>query len=341
VSQNYEIARSGRRVQEQFPLLGGVCLVAAIAAGCVAFRYISGLAALSPMILSIVAGAIVQNVFGTPVSALPGIAFCAKRVLRLGIVLLGLQLTIANLVELGGVAILIIAATLLATFFAIRIVGRLLGVDRPLVDLIAAGTAVCGASAVVAANTVSRGSDEDVAYAIASVSILGTISIFAYPLLAPLLELDPAGFGLWAGATIHEVAQVVAASFQYSDEAGHYGAISKLARVVMLAPLVLGMAMFMRERSHDGVRARAPMPWFVIGFIGMAILNSALDLPDFLVSKVAAVTTFLMSMALAAIGLQIDFGKLRAKGLRPLLLGVFGWLFIAVFGLFALKLFDY
>jgi len=306
-----------------------------------AFRSTSGLVALNPMILSIVFGAIIQNVFGTSSATLPGIAFAAKRPLRLGIVLLGLQLTVTQMIGLGGTAVLIVAGTLLATFLAIRVVGRMLGVDRALTDLIAAGTAVCGASAVVAANSVSRGSDEDVAYSIACVSILGTISMFAYPLLGTLLDMDAAAFGLWTGATVHEVAQVVAASFQFSDEAGQYGTVSKLARVVMLAPLVLGMAVFVARSTNGEVRARTPMPWFVLGFVAMVIVNSAVDLPDLITSNIAMVTTFLMSMALAAIGLQIDVARLRAKGTRPLLLAVFGWIFIAVFGLAALKLFGF
>ncbi|WP_274626272.1 YeiH family protein [Arvimicrobium flavum] len=341
MSQQSEVRDAPIGLVRQFPLLPGIVLATTIAAACLTFRSLSGISSLSPMILAIVVGIAVQNLWGAPASALPGIAFSAKRLLRLGIVLLGLQLTLTQVLSLGGGAVAILAATLLATFFAIRLAGRALGVDRALTDLIAAGTAVCGASAVVAANTVSRGSDEDVAYAIACVSILGSISMFVYPLLAQPLGLDDVGFGLWVGATVHEVAQVAAAAFQHSDAAGQYGTVSKLTRVVMLAPLVLGMAVFATSRGEGEARAETPVPWFVLGFVCMVIVNSAVELPAIVAENVGLVTNFLLASALAAIGLQINAGRLRAKGAKPLLLGVFGWLFIAVFGLAALKLFGY
>src|SRR5262249_55721968 len=119
--------------------------------------------------------------------------------------------------------------------------GRQLSVDRKLTELIAAGTSICGASAVVATNTVTRASDEDVAYAVACVTVFGSASMLLYPVTAGLLQLTPHAFGLWAGASIHEIAQVVAAAFQNGVDAGNYGTIAKLSRVMLLAPLVLAL----------------------------------------------------------------------------------------------------
>lgn len=323
------------------PLLPGVALCAAIAAFSVGLRNLSGWAALSPMILSIIVGILIQNLVGSPAQVLPGIAFAMKRILRLGIILLGLQITLEQIVKLGASALAVIALTLVATFVAIRYAGRLMGVDRALTDLIAAGTAVCGASAVIAANTVAAGKDEDVAYAVASVTILGSASMLIYPLLAVPLGLDDFGYGLWTGATVHEVAQVTAASFQHSDAAGQSGTVAKLTRVVMLAPLVFAMALLKGRVQGESTKARTPMPWFVLGFVALVLANSALDLPQTFHVSVALVATFLLSMALAAMGLQTDIGKLRARGLRPLLLGVFGWVFIATFGFSMVTLWGY
>src|SRR5690606_10160644 len=120
-------------------------------------------------------------------------------------------------------------------------IARLIGVEAPLAELIAVGTSVCGASAIVATNTVTRGSEEDAAYAIACITLFGTLAMLTLPLAARLLALEPASYGLWAGSTTHEVAQAIAAAFQGGDEAGQLGTIAKLGRVVMLAPLILAL----------------------------------------------------------------------------------------------------
>ncbi|WP_117191661.1 YeiH family protein [Rhizobium terrae] len=319
--------------------LPGLTLTAAIALTAFAIRNFTGWMTLSPLIMSIIIGMLIRNTLSVPAAAEPGIGLSLKRILRLGIVLLGLQVTATQILSLGGSGLAMVALTLVATFMAIRIAGRMMGVDRALTDLIAAGTSVCGASAVIAANTVVRGKQEHVAYAVACVTLCGSLSMLAYPLLSTPLGLDARAYGLWTGATIHEVAQVVAASFQGGDVAGQFGTISKLARVVMLAPLIMTLALAMRSSSDGAARASAPMPWFVLGFVGMMLVNSAVAIPPDASKGLATLTNFLLSMALAAMGLQANIGKLKAEGWRPLALGAFGWLFIAIFGYAMLKVF--
>ncbi|MFB9947757.1 YeiH family protein [Rhizobium puerariae] len=322
-------------------LLPGLLLTAAIATAALAIRSLTGWTALSPLILSIVIGMLIRNAFSVPAATEPGIGFSLKKILRFGIVLLGLQVTAPQILSLGGAGLAMVALTLATTFVAIRIAGRMMGVERELTDLIAAGTSVCGASAVIAANTVVRGKQEHVAYAVACVTLFGSLSMLAYPLLAAPLGLDARGYGLWTGATIHEVAQVVAAAFQGGDVAGQFGTISKLARVVMLAPLIMTLALAARSGADNTAKASAPMPWFVLGFIGMMLLNSAVTIPADITRTFVTLTSFLLSMALAAMGLHTDIRKLRAEGWRPLALGAFGWLFIAAFGYAMLKLFAF
>jgi uncharacterized integral membrane protein (TIGR00698 family) len=320
----------------------GIALTAAIGLFAIGIRTWTGWAALSPLILSIVIGMIIRNTLPVPAIAEPGIGFSVRRILRTGIVLLGLQVTAGQILSLGTGGLAMIAVTLVSTFLAIRLAGRALGVEPALTDLIAAGTSVCGASAVIAANTVIRGRQEHVAYAIACVTIFGTISMLAYPFLADPLGLGPQAYGLWAGGTIHEVAQVVAASFQSGDVAGHFGTISKLARVMMLAPLVMALAVPARESAATANgRASAPMPWFVLGFVAMMLINSAVSIPPAVADAVSMLTNVLLAMALAAMGLQTDLGRLKAQGWRPLALGAFGWLFIASFGYAMLRLFGF
>ena len=220
-------------------LLPGIVLTSIIASSALALRLLPGFSLFSPMILAMLIGMAFQNIAGTPPRAIPGARFSVRKLLRLAIILLGLQLTVSQVINVGGAAIAVIALTLVATFFFTVWIGRLLGIDRKLVRLIAAGTSICGASAVIAANTVTEAPDEDVAYAVACVTIFGTLSMLLYPLLPPLLHLTPEGYGLWVGASIHEIAQVVAAAFQNGHTAGELGTIAKLSRVAMLAPLIL------------------------------------------------------------------------------------------------------
>jgi len=323
-------------------LLPGLALSTAIAAGAFGLRQLPGLGMFSPMILAILMGMALHNVVGTPARARPGVTFAMRRVLRLAIILLGLQLTAAQVVEVGARGLAVIALSLTGTFLFTVWMGRLLGVDRRLAELIAAGTSICGASAVIATNTVTRAHDEDVAYAVACVTVFGSIAMFAYPWLAALLHLDAHAFGLWSGASIHEIAQVVAAAFQQGQQAGEFGTIAKLARVMLLAPVVLTLGLVATRRAQRGsqgtVSAQPPLPWFVFGFIALVAINSIVTIPAEAKAVIVTTTTFLLAMALAAMGLETDVAKLRAKGLRPLALGLLAFLFIASFSLALVKL---
>jgi uncharacterized integral membrane protein (TIGR00698 family) len=218
--------------------------------------------------------------------------------------------------------------------------GKRLGVGRELVQLIAAGTSICGASAVIAANTVAGAHDEDVAYAVACVTVFGSLSMFLYPLLPALLHLGPKAFGLWAGASIHEIAQVVAAAFQDGQSAGEFGTIAKLSRVMMLAPVIMVLAWFDKDRPSDAdgsPKVKPPFPWFVLGFVALIGVNSVIAIPAGIKSMIILATAFLLSVALGAMGLETDIRKLKAKGVRPLALGAASWIFVSAFSLGLVK----
>jgi uncharacterized integral membrane protein (TIGR00698 family) len=294
------------------------------------------------MILAILIGIAFHNLVGTPKRAKSGVVFSLRRILRLAIILLGLQLTATQVAEVGATGIAVIAMTLVATFVFTTWLGRLIGIERKLAQLIAAGTSICGASAVIATNTVTQAHDEDVAYAVACVTVFGSIAMFVYPLLPALLDLSPHSYGLWAGASIHEIAQVVAAAFQDGKQAGDFGTIAKLSRVMMLAPVVIALGLMAARRldhhGHSHARARPPMPWFVLGFVALVGVNSVVSVPADAKATIVTVTTFLLSMALAAMGLETDIRKLRAKGVRPFLLGLASFLFIASLSLMLVKM---
>lgn len=315
------------------PLVPGVALSALLAGA--ASLTVAGLGwhAVSPLVLAVLLGMAVRWAIGGRGTVLrPGIAFTVRPLLRGAVVLLGAQVTAAQVWALGGAGLAVVAASLAASLCFTGWLGRALGVEPGLARLIGAGTSICGASAVLAVNSVARAGEEDVAYAIACVTLCGTLSMLAYPLLAGALGLDPHAFGLWAGASIHEVGQAVATAFQDGREAGEIGTIAKLWRVMLLAPVVIGLGAVLSRRGGVG-QGKAPVPWFVFGFLGLIVLNSAGLVPESVRGWAGWVAPFLLAMALGAMGLDADPSKLLARGPRPLLLGLGATLFLAVFSL--------
>lgn len=315
------------------PGLVAVFLIAALAT--VAQR-LSGVQGLSPLILAMVAGIFWRNLGHVPPIFTPGIAFSMRQVLRIAIIFLGFQLSFWQLAEIGVHGGITIITTLIGTFFFTIFVGRLLGIEKGLSQLIAVGTSICGASAILAANSVTRNSDEDTAYAIACVTVFGSLSMILFPFFDGLIGLSNGDYGLWAGATIHEVAQAVAAAVQGGDVAGQTGTVAKLSRVLLLAPMILIMGLFHTRES--GTSGGPTIPWFVFGFFAMALVGTALPGVETIRPAFAFLSTFLLTMAITAMGLQTDLSQLRAKGLRPLGLAALAWLFISGLGLFLILL---
>jgi uncharacterized integral membrane protein (TIGR00698 family) len=337
---NVEIALPAPRRSPLPALAPGLALTGGVAALAFALRLLPGVSVLSPMILSMVIGVVVNNFAGAPHSVRDGVAFSLRRILRFAIVLLGLQITARQAAEIGAPGIAGVALALISTLAFSLVVGRALGVPRGLALLIGAGASICGASAVIAAKTATAGEDEDAAYAIACVTLFGTIAMFGYPIAQSFLHLAPRAYGVWAGASIHEVAQAVAASFQGGPEAGEFGTIAKLVRVALMAPVViaLGEASARFGLAGDGQRARPPFPWFLVGFLALAAFNSLVAVPREIAAPAGVAATFLLSMAMAAMGLHTDIGRLRARGLRPLALGALASLFIGLFSLLMVRL---
>ncbi len=299
----------------------GLVLIALLAALAFALRAFAGITALSPMILAVVLGALWRNTLGLAKGIEPGLRLVLRRLLRLGVVLLGLQLTLAEVAQIGVGGLLVLGGALVSTLVFTEFAGRWLRVSPGLTTLIATGTGICGASAVLAANSVVGAEDEDVAYAVAAVTVFGTASMLLLPVLGA--ALSPRDYGLWAGASIHEVAQVVAAGAAGGAAALAFASIAKLTRVALLVPVVLVLA------RRAGRQGHADFPWFVLGFAAMVGLASTGGLPEALRSGAQPLAQALLAMGMVAMGLQTDLARLRAKGLRPLALAALAAVFIA------------
>ena len=309
----------------------GLVVAMALACAAMAIRRASGLAALNPVVVALVAGVGLRTVMGERATLRPGTAFAVRPLLRAAVVLLGLQVTAAQLLSVGaGALALAVAAVTLTMPFAMWL-GGVLGVSPALSQLVGAGTGICGASAVVAANQVAGGRQEDVAYALAMVTLFGTLSLIAYPALGPLLHLSPRGYGLWAGASIHEVVQAVGAAAAGGRVAAETGTITKLARVVLLAPAILVLGAWLRRGESNTLRA--PMPWFAFGFLAMVGIASSGVLPPEAAALSRWAVPLMLAASVAALGMTTDVRALRARGWRPLLLGFGASLFITLLGL--------
>jgi uncharacterized integral membrane protein (TIGR00698 family) len=335
----------------------GLVLATLIAVFAETLHRYPGLDRFNPMILAMLIGLGFSVVIGTPEHCRAGTGFAARTLLRWAIALLGLQLALTRLGDLGWGGILLIVLVVPATFSATVLLGRWLGVPRELRYLIAFGTSICGASAVMAGNTVVKGSDDEAAYGIACVTIFGTAAMLLYPLLPGLLGLDANQFGLWAGASIHEIGQVVAAGYQHGTISGDTATLAKLSRVLLLAPAVMTIGLMFRPQARTQAQAHAhahaqahaqaqadaaagnsafgriALPWFILVFVALAGINSLGLVPQAVQHTAPDVTGFMMAVALGAMGLNTDGRKLLRRGWRPLLLGFLASLFIGGFGL--------
>jgi len=318
-------------------LAPGLALCFAVAAIAIWVRDVSGIKILNPVVVALVIGIAIRAAMGLPAALRPGTAYVVRPVLRAAIVILGLQVTLTQLLSIGPFALgLAVAAVGLTMVFTIWL-GARLGVDGPMAMLLGTGTGICGASAIVAANQVAGGKQEDVAYALAVITLCGTISVVVYPYLAPFLGLNANAYGIWAGASVHEVVQAVAAAAAFPDPAAvEVGTITKLARVVLLGPAVLALGMWVRRGDPSGVKA--PVPWFAFGFLALVVIGSTGLVPAIAVRISRFAVPIMLSASVAALGLGTDLRALRDKGVAPLALGLLATLFIAVLGLIGAKL---
>jgi len=319
-------------------LLTGAIALCAMGAGAAPLLEKSGIGALT---LAIVGGMAVGNSCYARMEAphAPGVAIARNQLLRLGVVLYGARITFAQIADVGIAGFIIDALVLLCTFLlAVGLGTRVLGLDRDTSILIGAGSSICGAAAVLATEPVLRARADKVAVAVATVVCFGTVALFVYPLLFRLNQhwhwiVSDRAFGLYTGATVHEVAQVVAAARPMGAEASAVAVISKMIRIMLLAPFLLVLSAW--RARHDGAgRGRLTVPWFAFGFIAVAGLHSWLPVPQAVQRAVNTVDTALLAMAMAALGLGTRFALIRRAGVRPLLLAAILFLFLLVGGWF-------
>ena len=256
----------------------------------------------------------------------PGIGYASKFVLQCAVVLLGAQLSLASIIEVGAESLPVMLSSLTVCLLGAWLIGRAMGVDRDLRVLVGVGTGICGASAIAAISPVIRAKSADIAYAISTVFLFNILAVLLFPALGHALGMTPHAFGLFAGTAVNDTSSVVAAASVFSASALGFAVVVKLVRTLMIIPISIGLAVMDGRRTGQGERFTLGrilrlVPWFLVGFLVVATLTSLGAVPAPAADALTQVSVFLVAMALAGIGMSTDLRAIRAAGLKPLILG--------------------
>lgn len=293
-------------------------------------------AGISSLVVAIMLGIIIGNSWHHPASWTPGIQFAAKRVLRTAIILYGFRVTFQQIASVGIEAVLldtfVVVTTLIVGYYAGK---KILRLDRDLSLLIAAGAAICGAAAVLAVEDVLKSEPFKTAVAVATVVMFGTLSMFLYPALQHwgVLGFSESQFGVFAGASVHEVAQALVAGSNVSPTAGETAVIVKMMRVLLLVPVLFVLARLHQRHATQKRSVQQSVPWFAVGFVLVIGFNSLHLFSSVTTTRINQLDMLLLTMAMGAIGVETKWKKIKSVGIKPLYLAsmLFAWLFTSVF----------
>ncbi|NQZ95614.1 MAG: putative sulfate exporter family transporter [Myxococcales bacterium] len=301
---------------------------------------------LSPILFAILLGLAIRNAIGIPAAYDEGLRFCLQRLLRLGVALLGMRLSLAAVGAIGLAALPIVVASITTAILLVGWVNRALGLPPRLGTLVAVGTAICGNSAIVAAGPAIGAKEDEISYAVGCVTLFGLIALLVYPFLSHgMFDGDPTLVGLFLGTAIHDTAQVAGAGMLYLQQYGvgevlDTATVTKLLRNLFMIAVIPGMAYLHQRREHKAERLRIPafrqaVPMFVLGFLALALLRTLGDLSEApfggaiesatwgtWIGSASALSGWLLAIAMAAVGLGTDLRRLRSLGARPLLVGL-------------------
>lgn len=258
-----------------------------------------------------------------------GLKFTSKKILKFAIILLGASLSIGTILQVGKLSLTVMIFTLLTCFGGGYYIGKMLGLDWKLSNLISAGTGICGGSAIAAIAPVVDADDKDIAYAMSATFLFDMVMIIIFPILGQKLGLSDMAYGLWTGTAVNDTSSVVAAGYAFSEGAGDFATMVKLTRTLSIIPTVLVFSMINArlkrkenpQAKQEKVKLTNIIPWFILMFVGMAIINSFGVIPANVSLLMKNLSKFLMVAALAAIGMNTDFNEMKKSGLNPMIHG--------------------
>ena len=323
------------RLQGNLSAVKGCFLTMLIA---LAAKLISGLpfaGIIGPLVLAILLGMLWRVTLPIPQDYTKGISFSNKKMLRYGIILLGMRLNLADIYHAGWRVFLLAAINILFTIVVVYGLCKWFGVKTELGILTACGTAICGAAAVCAISSQIKANEKDTAVSAAIVAVLGTVFTLLYTLFYPILGLTAHGYGIFSGATLHEVAHVIAAADPIGKEAVDLAVIVKLTRVALLVPAAIVIGILLRKNkvdTSDRSFASLPVPWFILGFLAVSGINSLGVFPPE-IAQFAVTTAYLfIAMGMAGLGLSVDFSSFKKLAKKPFLASLTGSLLLSILG---------
>ena len=301
--------------------------------------------AISPLIIGIIIGMIYANTLRNhlPKEWAPGILFSAKQLLRLAIIFYGFRITFQQIMDVGTAGLVVSVIMLTSTILLGSWAGmKIFKLDQDTSILTASGSSICGAAAVLATEPVLKAEPYKSAIAVGTVVLFGTISMFLYPFMfkSGILNMDTSTYGIYVGGTVHEVAQVVAAGGAIGGTAADNAVIVKMTRVMMIAPMliILGLILASKQRSNDeGSGVKVVIPWFAVWFVIISGVNSLDIIPQSIVSGINQIDTFMLTMAMTALGMETNAEKFKQAGIKPILLALLMFIWLIVAGYFVTK----
>ncbi|RDI42257.1 YeiH family protein [Falsibacillus pallidus] len=278
---------------------------------------------IGPLASAILLAIVYRQLAGYPVSIKPGIDFSSKKLLRLAIILFGLRLNIILIVKQGPAVILLGIFSIVFSIFLMIWLGKKLKSDASTILLLGAGTGICGAAAIAAIAPIIKAKEEDTALSVGIIALMGTIFSVTYTLLYSWFPIQSGHYALWSGVSLHEIAHVALAAEPAGGDALALALLAKLGRVLLLIPVSFAFMYWMKKRDASQGQASISFPYFLIGFVLMSIAGTLLDekglLNPQIMDTVSKVTTFILTMAMTGLGLNIHFKQLKDKAMRPLL----------------------
>ena len=316
-------------------VLPGMLLAAVIAAVSCWLESLLPVHVIGSAVIAMFLGMIVNHFWMPTAFWAKGLKFTSKKVLKFAIILLGLSLNISTILHVGQMSLTVMVFTLLTCFGAGHFIGKALGLNWKLSNLISAGTGICGGSAIAAIASTIEADDHDVAYAMSATFLFDMAMIVLFPIMGQAMGMSDQAFGIWAGTAVNDTSSVVATGYAFSEGAGDFATMVKLTRPLAIIPTVVTFALIQlrikrkeaQANQVSGSELKADFsiakifPWFILGFLAMALVASVVSVPAEIVSATKTLSKFLMVCALAAIGLNTSFASMKKAGIRPMLHG--------------------
>lgn len=296
---------------------------------------------LNGVLLAILAGVVIRNTCKIPKAMEPGIRFTIKMLLKVAIVLMGASLNFATILSIGGQSLALIAILVSVSIPLTLYLGKMFNSNEKLSILIGVGTAICGASAIIATGPAIEAEEEDISLAIATIFIFNAAALVIYPFLGTLFAMSDPVFGTWVGSAVHDTTSVIATGMSFSNKAGEIAVIVKLTRTLFLIPVLITMGLYASRRSEDKksktLGLQKAFPWFIVLFLVMAVLNTASLFPPEMLEKLGILVKFLILWVMVAVGMGVDIRRIRSVGLNFLTVGLLSSVIVAILSLLLIR----